>query len=123
MSYDVNGPDAKTMIEQLQQFMERCESLLDRNIEPDLTGMDDQVEELQTTMANMKFDQLQQLQPKLQELMQKLQQLETRLRDERDQVRASVQNANQQKQAHTAYQKTQSTTPPITSDNQDEDKA
>jgi chromosome segregation ATPase len=113
-SNDVKGPSAESLIEQLEAFMQQCESLLDRNIEPDLTGMDDKVAELQNTISELKFDQLQQIQPALQALMDKLSMLESRLREERDEVRKSLQSTEQQKQAHNAYQKVQSSTSPKT---------
>ena len=108
---DVHGSSAQELIEQLEGFMARCEKMLDDNIEPDLSGMDDQVAKLQDTIHGLKFDQLQQLQPALEGLMSKLKNLEDNLRNQRDKVRSSLQGITQQKQAHNAYSKTLASTP------------
>ncbi len=104
---DVQGPSAQELMTQLEEFMQRCEKMLDENIEPDLTGMDSQVEKLQGTIHELKFDELQNLQPSLQGLMDKLKQLEDKLRAQRDKVRSSLQDISSQKQAHSAYSKMQ----------------
>lgn len=100
----------KELMEQLQGFMERCENLLDESIDPDLTGLDEQVEGLSDTMHDLKFDELQDIQPALQGLMAQLVDLETKLKAQRDKVRDNIQSAGQKKQAHTAYQTVQSST-------------
>ncbi len=111
MTDDGKGPTAKELIDNLQAFMQRCEQMLDQNIEPDLSGLDEQVEALSSMMHELKFDELQAMQPVLQGLMQKLKDLEDQLKAERDRVRESVQSTSQKKQAHTAYQKVQSNPP------------
>lgn len=108
---DIQGPSAKEIIEKLQQFMQRCETLLDENIDPDLTGLDSQVEELSELMHELKFDELQNLQPVLQGLMDQLLNLENQLKRQQEKVRDSIQGLAHKKQAHTAYQKTQASVP------------
>ena len=120
---DVNGPNAQELFERLQEFMNRCSKLLDENIEPDLTGMDAQVAELTDTIHDLKFDQLQQIQPALQGLMDQLMDLENKLKSQRDKVRDSIQSVGAHKQAHSAYQRMQSNAPktsdtPNTSDDE-----
>ena len=105
------GPTAQELHEKLQEFMQQCSQLLDKNIEPDLSGMDKQVEELSNVIHELKFDELQQIQPALHGLMEQLQVLENRLKSQRDKVKSSIQMAGQQKQAHNAYQKMQSVPP------------
>ena len=102
---------AKALVEKLQEFMGRCEKLLDESIEPDLTGLDEQVEGLSNTMHELKFDELNNMQPALQGLMEQLLDLENKLKSQRDMVRESIQSVSQKKQAHTAYQTVQSSTP------------
>lgn len=104
---DVHGPSAMELMEKLQAFMQRCETMLDENIEPDLTGMDEQVAELTTVIADLKFDQLAQIQPKLQELMEQLRDLEGKLKLQHQKIKENLQNTDAKKQAHTAYQKAQ----------------
>ena len=115
---DVHGPSAQELYEKLQEFMQNCGKLLDENIEPDLTGMDEQVADLTDTIADLKFDQLQQIQPSLQQLMDQLLDLENKLKAQRNKVRESIQSAGQQKQAHNAYQRTQSSVPKPPSNNE-----
>lgn len=109
MSQQTGNPSAKELIKQLQEFMQRCESMLDDNIEPDLTGMDKQVEALQGTIHELQFDELQNLQPVLQSLMERLLELENKLKAQRDKVKNSLQGIAQKKQAHSAYQRMQGT--------------
>lgn len=110
-------PSAKELIGKLDAFMKRCEKMLDESVEPDLSGMDAQVEELQGTIHELRFDELQALQPALQALMDKLQNLENKLREQRDKVKSSLQGIANQKQAHSAYSAMQAV--PDTSKNED----
>lgn len=115
-------PSAQDLIERLEAFMVRCEKMLDESIEPDLTGMDEQVEELQGTIHELRFEELQNLQPVLQSLMDKLQQLEDKLRHQRDKVKNSLQGINQKKQAHSAYTRAQGVPEtPVANDDKDSD--
>ncbi len=105
--------NAQQLVEQINAFMARCEKMLDDNIQPDMTGMDEQVEELSNNIHELKFDDLQAIQPLLQGLMDKLEILENQLKAQRDKVHSTLKGVTEKKQAVSAYQKMQSTTPII----------
>ena len=100
-----SAANANQIIIQLQTFMGRCEELLDEGKEVNLAGMDEQVATLCEAIAQMPFEQADRLRPKLDSLMQEFDTLSQKLQQQKDLLSGELSRLNQQKQAHSAYQR------------------
>lgn len=99
------GEDPNHVIAQIQEFMKRCAVLLEEGKEPDLSGLDVQVEALCQAIANMSYEESDRMRPRLETLVQQLGELGRSLQEQKDALSQQLGALNNQKQAHSAYQR------------------
>lgn len=107
--------NAGKLIRQMQDFMAHCYALMQQGQEPDLTGLDDQVELLCHGIATMNEEESARLRPKLDTLVEELTALGNQLQAQKDDLSRQLGALNNQKQAHNAYQRATASVPGVSS--------
>jgi len=93
------------LIREIQEFMATCAALMEQGKEPDMSGLDDQVEKLCLGIAAMDDDEADRMRPKLDTLVEELTVLGNKLEEMKESLGKQLGSLNNQKQAHNAYQR------------------
>jgi predicted nucleic acid-binding Zn-ribbon protein len=99
------------LLAELQAFIKRCHDLLDEGKEPDLTGMDEQVDRVCKAIMEMPGDQAEKMTQKMENVARELSQLGDELDRKKKQINDQMNSLSQQQQANTAYKNAGKTVP------------
>jgi hypothetical protein len=104
--------DPDYLIRNLRDFITRCTNLLTNDQPADLSGMNNQVEELCGIIRVMPLKEAQRLNPKLETLIAELTALGHLVEEKKDSIGVELKGLNKQQQAVTAYQRAGGGQPP-----------